>query len=114
VTRDLQSVIYPVKDLEQAKALYAGLLGTAPTSDAPYYVGFSLDGVELGLDPNGHAHGMTGPVAYWHVADINAKIAELVSNGAEIQQSPRDVGGGTLIATLKDSDGNPIGLFQAP
>jgi len=34
----ITTVIYPVKDLEQAKALYGKLLGKAPYADAPYYV----------------------------------------------------------------------------
>ena len=57
---------------------------------------------------------MTGPVNYWEVTDINASIQELLHAGAQVQQDPRDVGGGKLVATLKDADGNPIGLMQNP
>ena len=71
-------------------------------------------GPEIGLDPNGHASGLTGPVAYWRVADIEATIEKLTAAGASVTQDPRDVGGGRLIARLTDADGNMFGLTQNP
>ena len=52
----LQSIVYPVRDLEAAKAVYAALLGQ-PHADQPYYVGFNVDGQEIGLNPHGHQQG---------------------------------------------------------
>jgi predicted enzyme related to lactoylglutathione lyase len=66
------------------------------------------------LDPNGHSQGMTGPIAYWEVSDIKQSLQELVDAGAQIVQDPKDVGGGKLIATVKDADGNVSGLSQTP
>ncbi|MGS0687804.1 VOC family protein [Nakamurella sp. GG22] len=108
----LQTVIYPVRDLDSAKALFSGLLGEQPVMDQPYYVQFSVGGLELGLDPHGHQKGMTGPVSYWTVSDIKQSLAALVEAGAEEVQGVSDVGGGRLIASVKDSDGNVIGLMQ--
>lgn len=71
-----------------------------------------MDGQDIGLDPNGYAHGMTGPLAYWHVADIGATVHVLLDAGAEVQQEVRDVGGGRRIVSVKDADGNVIGLLQ--
>ena len=51
-------------------------------------------------------------MAYWHVADIEAKLAEVTAAGASVKQSPRDVGGGRLVATFTDTDGNVLGLIQ--
>lgn len=113
MTTGLKTVVYPVKDLEQAKAVYAALLGQ-PHTDTPYYVGFNVEGQEVGLNPNGHQQGMTGPVGYWHVDDVAATVETLVSAGATAQGEPQDVGGGTLLATVTDPDGNPIGLIQKP
>ena len=110
----MQTIIYPVKDLTHAKALYSKLLGVAPYADAPYYVGFQVGDQELGLDPRGHADGMTGPIGYWNVDDIAASLKTLVEAGATVQQAIRDVGGGKLIATVKDADGNVTGLMQSP
>jgi len=112
VTSGLKTIIFPVKDLAQAKAVYGSLLGQEPIMDEPYYVQFNSAGQEIGLDPNGHGKGMTGPVAYWHVDDIKASVAAIVAAGGSEQQAVTDVGGGRLIATLTDADGNPIGLIQ--
>ncbi|MET8163280.1 VOC family protein [Streptomyces sp. NPDC005329] len=110
----LQTIIYPVKDLTRAKALFSALLEVEPYADEPYYVGFKAAGQDVGLDPNGHAKGMTGPVPYWHVTDLRERLAALVAAGAELLQDAQDVGGGRLIAFVKDADGNLVGLLQDP
>ena len=57
---------------------------------------------------------MTGPVGYWHVDDIKKSMQALLDAGAQPQQEVKDVGGGKLIASVKDADGNVIGLIQSP
>jgi predicted enzyme related to lactoylglutathione lyase len=114
MTSGMRTVVIPVRDLAQAKGLYGTLLGVAPDMDEPYYVGYTVDGQHIGLDPHGHSQGMTGPVGYWHVDDVNKTLGVLLEAGAETSQAVRDVGGGKLIATVKDADGNAIGLVQAP
>jgi predicted enzyme related to lactoylglutathione lyase len=106
-------IVYPVTDLAQAKPIYRALLGVDPYVDQPYYVGFRVDGREVGLDPNGHKKGMTGPVGYREVADIRAGVKELVAAGAKVHQDVQDVGGGKLTAMLADPDNNMVGLSQA-
>ncbi|HET9111605.1 MAG TPA: VOC family protein [Ktedonobacterales bacterium] len=103
-------VIYPVKDRDQAKALYGKLLGAEPVVDSPYYVGWKLSDMDIGLDPNGHRSGQTGPVSYYQVDDINASLQTLLDAGAQPRQAVKDVGGGMLITSVKDADGNIIGL----
>ena len=107
----LKTIIYPVKDLAQAKAFYGALLGADPVMDESYYVQFNTARQEVGLDPNGHQKGMTGPVGYWQVEDINDSVAHLLAGGATMQQAVSDVGG-RLIASVTDLDGNLIGLIQ--
>ena len=114
MTSDMRTVIFPVKDLAGAKAVFGALLGAEPVVDQPYYVQFSAGGLDVGLDPNGHAQGMTGPICYWDVEDISARVHELVAAGAQEVRPARDVGGGMLVAVLSDADGNPIGLRQHP
>ena len=114
MTSGMKTIICPVNDLGAAKAQYSALLGVAPSMDEPYYVGYDVEGQHLGLDPNGHRKGMTGPVGYWHVADIHSSMQALLDAGAEKHEDVSDVGGGKLIATVKDSGGNIIGLLQAP
>ena len=104
--------IYPVKDLDRGKAFYGTLLGAEPAVDSPYYVQFDLGDQRLGLDPNGHTRGFPGSVGYWEVDDIKAKFQELLAAGAEEHEPVKDVGNGALIASVKDADGNVIGLIQ--
>ncbi|MFF5015256.1 VOC family protein [Streptomyces sp. NPDC001165] len=114
MTAGIQTIIYPVKDKDSAKALFTALLGVEPYADQPYYVGFKAEGQDIGLDPNGHAQGLTGPVPFWHVTDLRERLAALLEAGAEVVQDVRDVGNGRLIASVKDADGNMIGLLQDP
>lgn len=113
MTHGVKTIIYPVRDLANAKRVYSALLGAIePSMDQPYYVGFNVQGQDIGLDPNGHSQGMTGPMAYFHVDDIRASLKALLDAGAEAMQEVKDVGGGKLIASVKDADGNVIGLIQ--
>lgn len=105
--------VYPVKDLARAKKLYGTLLGVEPYADAPYYVGYRVGGQEIGLDPNAQSKG-TGPLGYYQVKDIKKTLQSLLVAGARAQQEVKDVGGGKLIATVLDADGNLIGLVQSP
>jgi predicted enzyme related to lactoylglutathione lyase len=111
-TEGIKTVLHPVSDLAKAKPVYTALLGVQPQADAPYYVGFDAAGQHIGLVPGGGPQGMTSPVAYWHVPDIEAKLAEVTAAGATVKEAPRDVGGGRLVATVTDPDGNVLGLLQ--
>jgi predicted enzyme related to lactoylglutathione lyase len=112
MTEGIKAFIYPVKDIARAKTLFTTLLGVEPTMDEAYYVGFSVDGQDIGLDPHGHSQGMTGPVGYYHVDDIKTSLQALIEAGAETLQEVKDVGGGKLTASVRDADGNGIGLVQ--
>ncbi len=114
MNQGIRTIIYPVKDIAKAKALFSKLLGKEPYADQPYYVGYKVEGQDIGLDPNGHKAGMTGPVGYYHVDDIKKSLQLLLDAGGQLQQDVRDVGAGRLIAIVKDVDGNPIGLIQDP
>jgi predicted enzyme related to lactoylglutathione lyase len=111
-TQGIKTVLHPVTDLAKAKAVYTALLGVEPQSDAPYYVGYEVEGQQIGLVPSGGAQGMTSPVAYWHVPDVATKLAEVTAAGAAVHEPVRDVGGGRLVATFTDPDGNVLGLIQ--
>ncbi len=112
MSQDIKLFVYPVKDLSQAKGFYSKLLGVEPYVDGGYYVGFKVGDQEIGLDPNGHSKGMTGPIGYRQVEDIRKSLQLLLDAGAQIQQEVTDVGGGRLIAWVKDTDGNITGLMQ--
>ena len=111
MNQGIKTVIYPVKDIARAKSLFSQLLGVEPYADQPYYVGFRVGDQDIGLDPNGHKAGTT---AYHHVDDIKKGLQLLLDAGAHLLQEVKDVGGGKLIAIVKDADGNIIGLLQSP
>ena len=99
------TVLYPVKDLDKAKTTFSALFGAEPHVDSPYYVGYSVDGHEIGLVPNGHDQGMTGPEPFYDVEDIAVMLETLQAAGATVVQEPRDVGAGMLVAKVRDSEG---------
>ena len=112
MSQAVKLIVFPVRDVAQAKKIYTKATGVEPYADQPYYVGFRVGGQEIGLDPNGHKQGMTGPLPYWPVNDIKKSLQSLVDAGAQVQQAVKDVGGGRLIAWVKDTDNNLIGLVQ--
>ena len=87
-TQGIKTVLHPVSDLATAKAVYAALLGVPPQTDSAYYVGFEAAGQQIGLVPGGGPQGMTS------------------------KEPAHDVGGGRLVATVTDPDGNVLGLLQ--
>jgi predicted enzyme related to lactoylglutathione lyase len=109
MSEGIKTVVYPASDLARAKALFSAVLGVAPVMDEPYYVGFQVNGQDIGLDPHGHKG---GAVVYYHVGDIKGTLQALLEAGAEVDEDVKDVGGGRLIASVKDADGNLVGLLQ--
>ena len=109
MVNNIKLLVYPVKDVEKAKAFYKKFLDTEPYVASAYYVGYRVGDQEVGLDPNSKA----GPIAYTDVKDIKSSLQALTQVGAEIVQDVKDVGGGLLIATVKDADGNVVGLRQS-
>lgn len=112
----LRTVIYGVSDIEKAKNWYREALGFAPYFDEPFYVGFNVGGYELGLNPNAApvAKESAGVVAYWGVEDIAAELTRLIATGAVAHDAVQDVGGGILVASVRDPFGNIIGLIHNP
>ena len=108
----IKTVLHPVSDLATAKKVYAALLGVQPQTDGSYYVGFDVEGQHIGLVPGDQPQGMTSPVTYWHVSDIEAKLAEVTAAGGTVAQPPHGVGNGRQVATFTDPDGNVLGLLQ--
>ena len=114
MNQGIKTVIYPVKDIEQAKALFTRLLGVEPYMAEAYYTAFKVGDQDIGLDPNGHSKGMTGPLSYYHVSDIKQSLQSLLDGGAQLREEVKDVGYGKLTASVTDAGGNVIGLIQMP
>jgi predicted enzyme related to lactoylglutathione lyase len=109
MNKGVKTIIYPVTDMAASKTLFRELLGVEPYADQPYYTGFKIGDQDIGLVPNGSNAGMT---AFYHVDDIKNSLQILLDAGSGIIQDIKNVGGGRLIASVKDKDGNIIGLIQ--
>lgn len=109
MAKNINVLVYPTKDLDAGKAFFSTFLDTTPYADSAYYVGFRVDDLEIGLDPNGQEI-----IAYTEIDDIKEGLQTLLDAGASLQQEPKDVGGGLLIAQAKDTNGNVVGLRQQP
>jgi predicted enzyme related to lactoylglutathione lyase len=112
----LRTVIYHVPDLQRAKQWYSSAFGLKPYFDEPFYVGFTIGGYELGLDPDtkGVRPGAGGSVAYWGVADVEKAVEHFIRAGATLKVPIQDVGEGIRVATIADPFGNLVGLIQNP
>jgi predicted enzyme related to lactoylglutathione lyase len=109
MNKGIKTILYPVNDMTQAKTLFTKFLGVEPYADQPYYVGFKINDQDIGLVPNNPEAAMT---AFYHVDNIKNSLQILVDAGTAIIQDVKNVGGGRLIASVKDKDGNNIGLVQ--
>lgn len=114
--RGLYTTIYRTPDLAQAKAWYSRAFEVEPYFDEPFYVGFDVDGYELGLQPEEGENraGPGGAVAYWGVGDVDRAMARLLELGASLHDQVRDVGGDIRVAMVKDPFGNVLGLIENP
>ena len=111
--KKLRTVIYHVEDLEKAKEWYINITGTKPYFDKPFYVGFDINGFELGLDPdmNGVEKG-SHSVAFWAVDNIEECVENLRIAGASVKSPVKDVGEGIRVAVILDPFGNSVGLIE--
>ncbi len=111
----LRTCIYMVSDLDAAKAWYTKVFETAPYFDLPTYIGFNIKGYELGLQPLDIKLPKSENVyTYWGVKDIHASYNRLLELGATPPESPNDVGGDILVATVKDPWDNLLGIIYNP
>ncbi|HLO37570.1 MAG TPA: VOC family protein [Lacibacter sp.] len=108
----LRTVIYHTKDLAAAKSWYTSLTGKEPYFDEVFYVGFDINGFELGLDPDmSKTEAGNHSNAYWTVDDIQSAVEKAVSLGAIIIDPVHNVGGTIEVAIVEDPFGNHIGFI---
>jgi predicted enzyme related to lactoylglutathione lyase len=113
----LRTAKYEVQDMAKAKQWYSKAFGVEPYFDEPaYYVGYNIGGYELGLvpEPKSSTKRDAAGVAYWGVEDIRAEYKRFLDLGATSVSDVQDVGGGILVAEVRDPFGNVIGLIYNP
>jgi lactoylglutathione lyase len=112
----LRTTVYQVNDLEKATIWYSKAFQEVPYFKESYYVGFNIEGFELGLQPTEEKFTTpkTNVVAYWGVENIEQQYQRLLDFGAKGLGKPTNVGGEIVTATLVDPFGNVIGLIYNP
>ena len=110
--KKLRTAIYQVDDIKKAKEWYINVTGIQPYFDESFYVGFDINGYELGLHPGKAANNDTQALAYWKVDDIQSSVKKLLDAGAVILENITDVGGEIKVASVKDPWGNTVGLIE--
>jgi catechol 2,3-dioxygenase-like lactoylglutathione lyase family enzyme len=112
----LRTAVYYAPDLDKAREWYTKVLGIEPYFVEPFYVGFSIGGFELGLnpDPQGNLQGLGGGVAYWGVGNAESAYARLLEAGASELSAVQDVGGGVKVGVVRDPFGNALGIVENP
>ena len=111
--KKLRTVIYRVTDITTAKEWYARVLGKDPYFDESFYVGFDLNGYELGLDPDAiHDGNGNHSISYWAVDDVQYAALRLTEAGAKLIQPKTNVGGTISTVIIEDPFGNYLGLIE--
>lgn len=111
----LRTAIYKVPDIEEAKQWYIEAFSTKQYFDMPFYVGFSIAGYELGLQPDENNQVKSENVEmYWGVNNIDVSYNRLLLLGATAHNPPQNVGEEIIVATVKDPWNNIIGLIFNP
>lgn len=112
----LRTAIYFVDDVAAAKKWYSEVLGITPYFDEPFYVGFNIGGYELGLHPTDKRNDSqpNSVSVYWGVEDAQAAYDMLIAAGASEFEVPNEVGGGIVVAMVKDPWGNALGVIYNP
>ncbi len=113
IFKGLRTLIYKVEELDKAKNWYARILGIQPYFDEPFYVGFNVEGYELGLQPIDQGE-KAGPVTYLAVDNVTEVFKHLLENGASAYEMPSEVGGGIVVASVTDPFGNTLGIIYNP
>ncbi len=112
----ISTAAYKVADMAKAKEWYAEAFGEKPYFDEPFYIGFNINGYELGLQPEEGKPSVKGDgmTTYWAVNDVEATFKKFVELGATVHEKPSDVGGGVVVASVKDPWDNIIGIIYNP
>lgn len=112
----LRTLNYKVTDISTAKNWYRDILGIDPYFDEPFYVGFNVGGYELGLSTEESVNNATADTSttYWGVENAQEVYDMLLAKGATEHEQPTDVGGGIIVAAVKDPWNNVFGIIYNP
>lgn len=110
--RGIQTLIFPAPDLREATTWWTSFLGREPYFNQPFYVGFNLEGYQIGLNPGASMD--AGPVTYIGVDDIDDAVRDAFSKGAQMESPAEDVGDGIKVATILSPTNHRFDLIFNP
>jgi lactoylglutathione lyase len=112
----IRTIAYRVPDIKEGKDWYSTVFGTKPYFDEPFYVGFNIGGYELGLQPYEGDEIIPGnsTTAYWGVENVDEALKKMIDAGAVQFEAPMEVGGGVIVASVRDPWGNIVGVIYNP
>ena len=112
----LRTTCYVVSDLTKATEWYSKAFGTNPYFNESFYVGFNIQGFELGLLPVKKLKDKEtdSALSYWGVENINKTYQHLLDLGATKHEKPTNVGGELMVASVYDPWNNIIGIIYNP
>jgi len=109
----LRTTIYPAPRLADSKAWFTHVLGIDPYFDEDFYVGYSVNGYELVLNP--HADPERGPITYWGVANVDETLARLIEAGTTVDSPVQEVGGAIRVAIVRlPHENGLLGIIENP
>ena len=106
----LATVIFPTADLQASKAWWVQALGKQPYFDEPFYVGFELNGYELGINPGAAIE--DGPVSYLRTDNIVRAFSDFIDMGCTIVGGISSVGEGIRVGELRNPEGFVFGVIE--
>lgn len=123
--KGLTTMVLTADDVDAAARWYSKLFQIEPyfrqpTEGAAAYVEFRLgpDEDELGIMDRSYAPDDTrsggSSITYWHVADVEAAVTELINQGATIHMPPTQRAAEFVTASVLDPFGNVVGLMYSP
>ena len=97
----------PAADRDRAAAFYRAVFGWQtethhPDFESPGLIGQWIERRSPARD--------AGPVIWLAVADMNETLDQVTRHGGQILETPASDGPSRILATIADSEGNPVGL----
>jgi uncharacterized protein len=97
----------PAADRRRAAAFYQAVFGWEtgehyPDFESPGLIGEWVEGRAPALD--------AGPVVWLAVTDMNETLGLVTTHGGQLRTPPAPDGPTRILATITDSEGNPVGL----
>lgn len=110
-------VMLYVNDMDRAARWYRDVLGfDVQYLAAPHYASLRYEQMKLRVDlhpdPQGQNVGR-GSMLYFSAVDLDAAVTSLRERGVTVSD-PRRRGDSPRFTEFADSEGNPLGLYEAP